>query len=456
MILKTRIIAVFLLILATGVGYFDYYSETHPDSSVSKPFKLGLDLNGGTHLVYKADVSKIEAKEVDDSMNALRDVIERRVNVFGVSEPIVQIESNGFLSSKDTEEKLIVELPGVTDTEEAIKSIGETPFLDFKILTDEDIKSIDALKLEDAEKEIEMKKRLKDTGLTGRMLEKAQLVFDPNTNQPVVSLVFNSEGRTLFAKITKENVGNMLGIFLDGTPKSLPVVRDEIRDGKAQISGSFDVKSAQTLVRDLNYGALPVPIELISTQTIGASLGQSATQAGVRAGVISLIVIGIFLIIWYRLPGFVAVISLGVYTLIMLALFKLIPVTLTAAGIAGFILSIGMAVDANILIFERMKEELRRGKGISEAMHEGFARAWLSIRDSNISSIITGAILYYFGSTSVVTGFALVFVIGVLVSMFTAITASRIFLYAVAPKNVTRFSTFLISNGFTRTKIKNS
>jgi preprotein translocase subunit SecD len=413
MILKTRIIAVFILILAVLIGFYDYSS---------KPFKLGLDLNGGTHLVY--------------------------------SEPIVQIEHGNFFSSEGAQEKLIVELPGVTDIDEAVKSIGETPFLDFRVLTKEDQKAIEDLKLEDPEQQIaEVTRRLKDTGLTGRMLEKAQLVFNQNTNEPIVSLVFTSEGRDLFAKITKENIGNVLGIFLDSNPISMPVVQDEIRDGKAQISGSFDVKTAQELVRNLNYGALPVPIELISTQTIGASLGQSAVNGGVRAGVVSFIVIGIFLVIWYRLPGLIAVVSLGIYTVIMLALFKLIPVTLTGAGIAAFILSIGMAVDANILIFERMKEELKKGKGIWDAMHEGFARAWLSIRDSNISSILTGAILYYFGSTSVVTGFALVFVIGVLVSMFTAITASRIFLYAVAPKNTNRISTFLVSNGFTKTKI---
>lgn len=441
MILKTRILAVFLLIIAAGIGYFTYYYKT---------FKLGLDLNGGTHLVYKADVSKIDPKEVVDSMNTLRDVIERRINVFGVSEPLIQVENNGFLSSKDASQKLIVELPGVTDTEEAIKSIGQTPFMDFRILTSEDLKAVDALKVEGAERELEVMKRLKDTGLTGRMLEKAQLVFNQTTNEPVVSLVFNSEGKTLFAKITKENKGNILGIFLDGVPISLPVINEEIKDGKAQISGTFEVKEAQLLVRNLNYGALPVPIELISTQTIGASLGQSAVQGGIRTGVIAFIVIGIFLIVWYRLPGLIAVVSLAIYTVIMLALFKLIPVTLTAAGIAAFILSIGMAVDANILIFERMKEELKKGRGISDAMHEGFARAWLSIRDSNLSSLITGAILYFFGSTSVVTGFALVFIIGVLVSMFSAITASRLFLYAVAPKNTNRFTTFLVSNGFTR------
>ncbi|MDQ2933278.1 MAG: SecD/SecF family protein translocase subunit, partial [bacterium] len=218
------------------------------------------------------------------------------------------------------------------------------------------------------------------------------------------------------------------------------------------ISGQFTLPEVKSLVRDLNYGALPVPITLIAQQTIGPSLGQAAVDGGVKAGVISFIIISLFLLFWYRLPGLVAVVALGVYTVIMLALFKLIPVTLTAAGIAGFIITIGMAVDANILIFERMKEELARGRGIWDAMHEGFARAWLSIRDSNISSIITAVILYYFGSSSVITGFALVFGIGVLVSMFTAITASRLFLYAVAPAKTTKLSTFLISNGFGLTK----
>jgi preprotein translocase subunit SecD len=447
MILKTRILAVFLLILAFGVGFYDYYS---------KPFKLGLDLNGGTHLVYRADVSKIDPSEVADSMSALQNVIERRVNVFGVSEPIVQVERNGLFSAKGSEEKLIVELPGVTDIDEAVKSIGSTPFLEFRIILPADLEKVKGLQLDPEAFVKELDKYTQDTGLTGRMLGKAQLVFTQTVGQPVVSLTFNSEGRALFGKITKENTGQILGIFLDGAPISLPTINEAITDGQAQISGSFDVKTAQELVRNLNYGALPVPIELISTQTIGASLGQSAVQGGVRAGVVSLIVIAIFLLLWYRLPGLVAVISLGVYTVIMLALFKLIPVTLTAAGIAGFILSIGMAVDANILIFERMKEELKKGKSVSDAMHEGFARAWNSIRDSNTSSIITGAILYYFGSTSVVTGFALVFVVGVLVSMFTAITASRLFLYAVAPKNTTKFTRFLVSNGFTRTTINSN
>lgn len=452
--LKTRIIAAFLLIAAALIGWLTYYSQINPSSAIGRPFKLGLDLNGGTHLVYKADVSNVAPSDVRVSMQALRDVIEKRVNLFGVGEPIIQVEEGGVLGSKDAQQKLIVELPGVTDIDQAVKSIGQTPLLEFRTISTTELERVNGLTISDEEKTKQIQALFKPTGITGRMLEKAVLEFNQNTGEPIVTLNFSSEGKTLFAKVTKENVGNIVGIFLDHQPISLPTVREEIRDGRAQISGSFKLDEAKLLVRNLNYGALPVPIELISTQTVGASLGQSALNGGIRAGVLSLIVIGIFLIIWYRLPGLVAVVSLGVYTVIMLALFKLIPVTLTATGIAAFILSIGMAVDANILIFERMKEELRRGKGISDAMHEGFARAWLSIRDSNISSIITGAILYYFGSTSIITGFALVFVIGVLVSMFTAITASRILLYAVAPKHSTKLSTFLISNGFTKTLTK--
>ncbi|NDE68097.1 protein translocase subunit SecD [bacterium] len=440
--LKTRAIAVFVLIIAVAVGYFSYHSKRFP-------YRLGLDLNGGTHLVYKADISKLPASDVDVSMEALRNVIERRVNLFGVSEPIVQVEKGGILGSAEAAHKLIVELPGVTDVNEAVKSIGQTPVLDFRLVDVKKAQEVQNNKdLKAEEKNAELAKLFTPTGITGRMLEKAQVEFNSNTGEPTVSLVFNTEGRDLFAKVTAENVGNIVGIFLDGNAISLPVIREEIRDGKAQISGAFDLNQAKQLVRDLNYGALPVPIELISTQTVGASLGQSALMGGIRSGVWAFIIIAIFLVLWYRLPGLVATLALGAYAAIMLALFKLIPVTLTAAGIAGFILSIGMAVDANILIFERMKEELARGKEVSDAMHEGFARAWFSIRDSNISSILTGAILYFFGSTSVVTGFALVFVIGVLVSMFTAITASRIFLYAIAPRRTTKLSTFLLSNGF--------
>ncbi|MEK9184759.1 MAG: protein translocase subunit SecD [Patescibacteria group bacterium] len=422
--MKTRIIALILIVVVGLIAYFGY----------SYPFKLGLDLAGGTHLVYKADISQLSSTDVRSSMDALRDVIERRVNVFGVSEPLVQIESG---------DRLIVELPGETNVARAVASIGETPLLEFKLLKQSDVASLASTTASTSSKYFTA------TGITGRLVERAQVDFNQSNSQPVVSLSFNSQGRDLFAKITEENVGNIIAIFLDSKPISMPVVREPIRDGNAQISGNLTPDEAKKLVRDLNYGALPVPIELISTQTVGASLGQDAINGGIKAGVWSFIVIAIFLIIWYRLPGFLAVLSLAIYSVIMLGLFKLIPVTLTAAGVAGFILSIGMAVDANILIFERMKEEFKKGKNLHDGIKEGFHRAWLSIRDSNLSSIITGVILYYFGSSSVVRGFALVFIIGVLVSMFTAITISRTFLLAVVPKKSEGIKV-LFSNGLTK------
>jgi protein-export membrane protein SecD len=284
------------------------------------------------------------------------------------------------------------------------------------------------------------------TGLDGRYLKSAQIDFDQTTGEPKVLLNFNAEGTDLFAKITKENTNKILAIFLDGLPISTPVIRQEITGGKAEISGNFNIKEAKLLVRNLNYGALPVPISLVSTQTIGATLGEEATSAGVKSGIIAFLVIAAFLIFWYRLPGLLATIALAIYVVINLALFKVIPVTLTAAGIAGFILSLGMAVDANVLIFERMKEELKKGKALDEAIREGFGRAWLSIRDSNLSSIITAIVLYMFASTSVIKGFALVFGIGVLTSMFTAISASRTLLFAMRFRD-TKFSRFLFSCG---------
>lgn len=441
-----------LLIVATIIGYYVYTSSL---PGGSKPFRLGLDLSGGSHLVFSADVSKIDPADIGDSMSALRDDVERRVNTFGVSEPLVQTEQGASLSSKESAYKLIVELPGVTDPDQAAAAIGATPELDFRVAKVDEVEAFQAKVSADtstSSQELAYIALFKETGLNGTMVGRANLTFNQTTGVPEVSLTFNSEGRKLFSELTRSHVGDYVGIFLNGILIQSPVVREEIPNGQAVISGGFTMVEAQTLVRNLNFGALPVPIKLISTQTIGPSLGQAAVNGGLKAGVISFLIIALFLIIWYRLPGLVAVIALGVYTVIMLALFKFIPVTLTAAGIAGFIITIGMAVDANILIFERMKEEMVRGRGIWDAMHEGFARAWLSIRDSNISSIITGIILYKFGSTSVVTGFALVFVIGVLVSMFTAITASRIFLYAVSPARTSKLSTFLISNGFNKIK----
>ena len=436
---KRRFWAVILILLSALIGYF-VYSTNNADSS--KKFKLGLDLNGGIELIYKADTSGIAPADIGSKMNSLKDLIDKRVNMFGVSEPIIQVEKVGLIGS-DAAEQLIVDLPGQTDIAGAIAQVGKTYILEFKLLKKEFENSTSTpATINDA---------FETTGLTGALLDKASLEFDQNTNEPKVTLQFNKEGSDLFAKITKESVGRHLAIFLDGTMKSMPVIREEISGGQASISGGFTgsagLKEAKDLVSNLNLGALPIPIELVSTQSVGASLGAEAVKASVHAGLWAFIVIALFLILWYRLPGLLAVVSLMIYTAINLALFKLIPVTLTAAGIAGFILSLGMAVDANILIFERMKEELARGRELGDAIKEGFARAWLSIRDSNTSSIITAIILYAFSSTPVVKGFALVFGLGVLVSMFTAITASRTLLLAIKHDHAGRIMKALFHSG---------
>lgn len=440
---KIRMGASLLLIIGAFLGYAIYASSNVSGSYFTRfPFQLGLDLNGGTHLTYKADVSKIARNDVNNAMQSLRDVIERRVNLFGVTEPTVQVETGGALGGEGADYRLAVELPGVTDVKKAVELIGLTPSLEFRLATDAYKNATDTsnLTLEEA---------FAQTGLDGKYLQRAVVEIDPTINQPTVGITFNAEGKALFAKITKENIGNVLAIFLDGRPITTPVIRSEITDGKAQISGSFDTKSAQELVRNLNYGALPVPIELLSTQSVGPTLGAKVLNAGIFSGLIAFIVISVFLMVWYRLPGLVAVVALALYTILNLVIFKLLHVTLTAAGIAAFILSIGMAVDANILIFERTKEELKRGKNLEGAIREGFHRAWSSIRDSNSSSIITAVVLYYFASSSVVKGFALIFGIGVLTSMFTAITATRTLLLALNMKD-SKISRFLFSSGIFR------
>jgi preprotein translocase subunit SecD len=433
---KYRFSAIILIVGAIALGFFVWNSEKSEEST--KKFKLGLDLSGGTQLIYKADISQISPNDISSSMRSLRDTIERRVNLFGVSEPIVQVEEGGMFGG-EKEQRLIVELPGVTDIEEAIKRIGETPILEFKLLSKDGENLIRSGEVFEAGNEGEY---FFDTGLTGRMLERASIQFDQNiASMPIIGLKFNNEGSELFAKITRENVGSVLGIFLDGNLIEAPYIREEIAGGQAVITGDFTPDQAKQVVRDLNYGALPMPVSLLSSETIGASLGEVAVSASVKAGVVAFILVSIFLIAWYRLPGMVAVLALVIYTIINLVLFKIIPVTLTSAGIAGFILSIGMAVDANILIFERTKEELKKGKDKNEAIKEGFHRAWSSIRDSNISSIITATILYYFASTPMIKGFALVFFIGVLVSMFSAITASRTILLALSNNSNIRMDT---------------
>lgn len=442
---KYRFWAIIIIAASIMLGYWIWNSQV----TGSNKFKLGLDLSGGTHLVYRADTTVIAKSDISDAMDTLRDIIERRVNMFGVSEPIVQVEQGGVLGGDIKEQRLIVELPGVTDINEAIKKIGETPILEFKLLSaageqqiknsNKDQQTINQL--------INAPDMFVETGLTGRMLKRASIQFDQTMgSKPIIGLKFNEEGSQLFAKITRENIDRVLGIFLDGNLIEAPYIKEEITGGEAVITGDFTVDQAKQVVRDLNYGALPMPISLVSTETIGATLGDKAIDASVKAGIYAFIVVALFLIIWYGSRGLVAALALAIYTVINLALFKLIPVTLTAAGIAGFILSIGMAVDANILIFERTKEELKRGKDKISALKEGFHRAWTSIRDSNLSSIITAVILYYFASTPVIRGFALVFFIGVLVSMLTAITISRTILFALTSSSTSSASSLKSSS----------
>jgi protein-export membrane protein SecD len=451
---KKIILALILLVFGAGVAFFVFKTEPKLNKSFETqksffkkfPFRLGLDLSGGSHLVYKADVSGVPSSQVSDSMDSLRDVIERRVNTFGVSEPVVQIQHGGFVSGAD--EQLIVDLPGVTDIKSAIAMIGQTPLLEFK--TEAPAGSPQSVKVgADGKAVLDIGAQYVSTQLTGRYLKKATLEFDQNTREPRVSLQFDDTGAEIFAKMTKENVGKTIAIYLDGAPVSIPRVNEEIPNGQAVISGSFTPTEAKLLVGRLNSGALPVPISLLSTQTIGATLGESAVKAGVKAAIIGFLLVALFLIIWYRLPGLVAVISLSVFVSIILSLFKLLPVTLTAAGIAGFIISIGVAVDANVLIFERIKEELRSGHSVSEAFTLGFARAWSSIRDSNISNLITALILFWFG-TSLIKGFALTLGMGVVVSMFSAITLSRIFLSLFASMKEGKVLRFLFSSGISK------
>ncbi|MFN4181422.1 MAG: protein translocase subunit SecD [Candidatus Paceibacteria bacterium] len=443
--------ALLILAMGAGVAFFVYKSEPRLNANFENeksfikqhPFRLGLDLSGGSHLIYSADVSLVPAGEVADSMDALRDVIERRVNLFGVSEPVVQVQESGLISGGD--ERLIVDLPGVTDVDKATAMIGQTPLLEFKVERSADEPQAVTVD-ENGNATLDLSNQFVPTELTGRYLKRATLQFSPQTGEPQVSLQFDETGTKLFADITRANVGKMVAIYLDGSPISTPVVREEITAGEAFISGSFNPAEAKQLVGRLNSGALPVPITLVSKQTIGATLGESAINAGVKAAVVGFLLIVLFLVLWYRLPGLLASTALMIFVVIMLALFKLIPVTLTAAGIAGFIIAIGIAVDANVLIFERVREELKAGRTIADAIENGFGRAWFSIRDSNTSSLIASLILFWFG-TSLIKGFALTLGLGVIVSMLSAIVITKVFLRAFSFIKDSKFTRFLFSSG---------
>lgn len=389
--------------------------------STNFEIRQGLDLQGGTHLVYETDLTKVESGGEADATTGVVEVIRRRIDALGVAESTIQ-------KTQDNS-RIIVELPGVQEIDEAIALIGQTAQLEFR-------EGIEGKSLDENGRLISSEyEDWADVGLTGANFKKASVQFAQGSlaliQEPQIEISFDDAGRKLFAEVTGRNIGKPIAIFLDKQLLSSPNVNEKIDSDSAIISGSFDLESAKSLAIQLNAGALPIPITLISQSNVGATLGAESVQKSIVAGILGLLLVMLFMIIYYRLPGLVASIALTIYTLVVMAIFIAIPVTLTLAGIAGFVLSIGMAIDANILIFERMKEELRDGAPLSSAIDVGFKRAWSSIRDSNMASLITVVILYYFGS-SLVRGFAVTLGIGILVSLFSALTVTQTILKLMA------------------------
>lgn len=373
---------------------------------IQKPTKLGLDLVGGSRIVLEAQTTDTIAKITPEHMDSLKFAIENRINAMGVAETLVQ---------KQGDKRLIIEIPDISDPQKAREFLGETAELEFK----RPVENFNGTQ------------GWASTGLTGKDLRKASVSTNPQNGEWVVSLEFNDKGTKKFAALTQELVQKPMAIFFNGEMKSSPVIQEPILGGHAQISGGdggFPYEEAKNMVDLLNAGALPVPAKIIEEDNVGPTLGADSIANSKFAGLIGLTFVMIFMIAYYRVPGIIADIALVIYSLIVFSIFKLIPVTLTLAGIAGFILSIGMAVDANILIFERTKEELRAGRTLFTAINLGFDRAFTSIFDSNMSTIITCTILYLLG-TNVVKGFALTLAIGTLVSMFSAITITKNFMH---------------------------
>ncbi len=522
--LQLKFAGVVLLALIVGlISYPQAISKVPPVYNFVNKLKinLGLDLQGGIHLEYKADTANVDSAKITEALQGAQDVIERRINAFGVGEPLVQTAKSG------NDYRVIVEIPGVKDIEQAKNQIKETPLLEFKeegmdpqvqqmfdsfnanakqkadsllaqvkgganfeelakansedpgskdkggdlgfvkkgafvpefdkILFESNlkpgevypelvesqfgwhiIKFIEARgegdSLEVHSEHILLSKRTveqypqfkyKATGLTGKNLKSASVVFQSQgLGEPQISIRFDEEGTKLFAELTKNNLSKTIAILLDGEIISAPTVQSEITNGEAVITGKFTLQEAKKLAQNLNTGALPLPLTLVSQQSIEASLGMESLKKSLIAGAIGLGAVIIFMLFFYRFLGLVASIALLIYTGLMITIFKMSGITLTLSGIAGFILSIGMAVDANVLIFERTKEEIRNGRTVVNSLDEGFKRAWTSIRDGNISSLLTASVLYLMG-TGFVKGFAATLFIGVVVSMFTAVVITR-------------------------------
>ncbi len=389
------------------------------DRKIEKDFKtyLGLDLSGGSHLVFEADTSKIKSEDLQDAINSARDIIERRVNLFGVSEPTVQTIKSG------KSHRISVDLPGIEDVSQAVGLIGATAQLTFKEEGNLDPKI--------ASTTPEIYKLNKETGLTGADVKKATVTFNNQNGEPEVTLQFNQRGAKLFGEVTSRNVKKQVGIFLDYYPLSAPVVQQPILDGNAVISGNFTVEGAKQLAIAINSGALPVPIKIVEQRNIGPTIGAIEVQKSLYAGIVGLGLVLAFMIMYYGRLGIIASMALIVYGLISFALFRSVPVVLTLPGVAGFILSIGMAVDSNILIFERIKEEQRKGKSTEIAVRLGFGKAISAIKDANVTTLLIAFILFnplnweFLPQFGLVRGFALTLAIGVGTSLFTGLVVTR-------------------------------
>lgn len=408
-----------VLLLSIAAAIFTYTPLWSKISSF-RPWLFGLDIAGGAQLTYDIDLSEVALEDRAAGLEGLRDVIERRVNFFGVSEPRV------YLSRNDAGARLIVELAGVKNIQGAIDQIGATPFLDFREVAEKPAYGTTTESGNNFE--------FTPTALSGRFVERAQVVFDPQTNAPSVSLSFSKEGAAIFADLTRKNLGRPIAVFLDNSLITMPVVNQAITGGQAEITGNFTPAEAKQLADRFNAGALPAPITLVDQRAVSPELGERSLARAIQAGAVGALLVIAFMIAYYKRLGIYSALALLAYIALTLAVLKIIPITLTLSGIAGFVLSVGMAVDANILVFERIKEEQKRGLAPARAIDEGFRRAWPSIRDSNVSTVITSIILYYFTS-SFVRGFALTLLIGVLMSMFSALTITRAMLKVAEVSN---------------------
>ncbi len=386
---------------------------------VKKEFKtkLGLDLKGGSHLVFNVDTKGIKTEDMKDALASARDIIEKRVNYFGVSEPLVQNVKSG------NQERITVDLPGLENVSQAVTLIGQTAQLRFIEEGPIDPKIASTASL--------LERLNKDTGMNGKHIKKAAVVFNQENGKPEVSLSFTAEGAKMFEDITGRNVGKPVGIFLDYMPISAPTVQQKIIDGSAVITGSFTTDEAKKLAISINSGALPLPIKLIEQRNIGPSLGAEDVKKSVVAGAVGLLMVCVFMIGYYGKLGVISTVALALYGMLSFAMFRAIPVVLTLPGIAGFILSIGMAVDSNILIFERIKEEQRKGKDFKTAIRLGFGRALDAIKDANITTMLVAFILFnplnweFLPQFGMVRGFALTLGIGVATSLFTGVVITR-------------------------------